>query len=151
MPGLFIIKALLAAFSFIFYIEWFKIMCTTYIATLGGIRWQPYIGDAIFYEDLNGFKPAPTSKVAIIFTIIHFASFIPIPVSIIALPLCYVLTIIGVALSVTGFGAIIGIPLLLLCALIALIPSIAIPVYLIITVVINPIFFKLKPINNNAE
>ena len=148
MPGLFIFKALLAIFSFVFYIQWFAIMCATYIATLGGIRWQPYILEATFDVDLNNFEPTSTVKGVKTFTIITFLSGL---LAIVTTPICGVLDTLGATLSATGIGAIIGIPLLILSLPISLIGMIAYVVYPFMTFIINPLIFRLKPVNNDAE
>ena len=43
IPFIFFLRVLLTYFSGFLYFTWFTIMCSTYIASIGGIRWQPYL------------------------------------------------------------------------------------------------------------
>ncbi len=43
MPYIFFNYIFLSFLSMMFFISWFSMQCTFYIATLGGIRWRPYI------------------------------------------------------------------------------------------------------------
>ncbi|MBR7117587.1 MAG: hypothetical protein IKC87_07775 [Clostridia bacterium] len=51
IPFIFFCHALLSIFSIIFFFIWFQLQCFAYIASLGGIRWQPYINRATYNED----------------------------------------------------------------------------------------------------
>lgn len=53
MPQIFFMRSILSAFSISFYILWFYMMCFAYIATFGGIRWQPFISYAQFDEGIE--------------------------------------------------------------------------------------------------
>lgn len=58
-PAIFAIRCCLSLFSIGFYMMWFFSMCYAYIATLGGIRWQPFISSAKFNPSI---KSVPTTK-----------------------------------------------------------------------------------------
>ena len=58
-PVIFGIRCFLSLFSIGFYFMWFFTMCYAYIATLGGIRWQPFISNAKFGPSI---KSTPTTK-----------------------------------------------------------------------------------------
>ena len=62
MPFIFLNKIVLSLFSIAFYLVWFFSTCYAYIATLGGIRWQPFISDADYESDIN--IKATTNKIA---------------------------------------------------------------------------------------
>lgn len=61
IPYIFFIRCLLSLFSVVFYLFWFLTMCFAYIATLGGIRWQPFIANAK-YDNIT--VKATTNKTA---------------------------------------------------------------------------------------
>ena len=42
-PFIFLLRIVLSMMSFAFFFLWFYLMCTTYIVTLGGVKWQPFI------------------------------------------------------------------------------------------------------------
>ena len=48
IPTIFFLRVLLTVFSGILYFTWFTIMFFSYFASLGGIRWQPYLNTASF-------------------------------------------------------------------------------------------------------
>ena len=50
MPFIFFLRCILSFFSGAFFILWFISQCFGYIASLGGIRWQPFINSAV-YDD----------------------------------------------------------------------------------------------------
>ncbi len=50
LPTIFSQQILLAFASFAFYFQWFVLMFSAYIMTLGAVRWQPVIGEATFEE-----------------------------------------------------------------------------------------------------
>lgn len=60
LPTIFVLKCFLSIFSVIFYFGWFFTMCSGYIASLGGIKWQPFISNAKF--DKNE-KLTPTTNI----------------------------------------------------------------------------------------
>ena len=51
MPFIFCQQILLAFNSFSFFFQWFGLMLSAYIMTLGKIRWQPVITEAKFDEE----------------------------------------------------------------------------------------------------
>ena len=48
MPTIFAQQVLLAFNAFSFFFQWFGLMISAYIMTLGGVRWQPVISEAKF-------------------------------------------------------------------------------------------------------
>lgn len=62
IPTIFSLRVLLSFFSFIFYLYWFFMMIVTYIATLGGIKWNPFIQNV--GNDSNTSYQATTSRKA---------------------------------------------------------------------------------------
>ena len=48
LPFIFSQQILLAFNSFAFFFQWFGLMLSAYIMTLGAVRWQPVISDAEF-------------------------------------------------------------------------------------------------------
>ena len=59
LPIIFLMRVCLSGFSVAFYILWFFTMCDAYIASLAGIRWQPFISSAVFDD---GIKLTPTTN-----------------------------------------------------------------------------------------
>ena len=51
MPTVFSQQVLLAFNSFAFFFQWFGLMLSAYIMTLGEVRWQPVISEAKFDEE----------------------------------------------------------------------------------------------------
>ena len=57
MPMLFIFQIILCFFSLTFYFLWFFINLATYIVTLCGTKWQPFINESTFEDvELRRFK-----------------------------------------------------------------------------------------------
>ena len=50
MPTIFMQQVILAFNSFSFFFQWFGLMLSAYIKTLGEVRWQPVISEAKFDE-----------------------------------------------------------------------------------------------------
>lgn len=48
MPYIFFNRVIMSLLSIVFFILWFAIQALSYVATLGGIRWQPYISEVKF-------------------------------------------------------------------------------------------------------
>ena len=48
IPTIFAQQVLLAFCAFSFFFQWFSLMVSAYIMTLGAVRWQPVISDAKF-------------------------------------------------------------------------------------------------------
>ena len=61
MPFIFFLRCLLSGFSLFFYILWFTMQCFGYVASLGGTRWQPFIGSVDYSDDIK--VKATTNKV----------------------------------------------------------------------------------------
>lgn len=76
LPFLFIYHIYIALFSFYFYLSWFLIMVFTYLATLGGIRWQPFIMDAKFDGERDQYIYMPYEDVAGLLIFVNFAAII---------------------------------------------------------------------------
>ena len=90
MPFLFVYQVYLSLASFVFYVLWFTIMAVTYVISLGGIKWRPYITEAEFNENevrVSKNDPAELKKMATIEFIFAIAG-ITIPL----LPLLYVIS-----------------------------------------------------------
>ena len=51
MPTIFAQQVLLALTAFAFFFQWFGLMLSAYIMTLGAVRWQPVISEATFDEE----------------------------------------------------------------------------------------------------
>ena len=51
MPTIFAYRVVLAFNSFAFFFQWFGLMVTAYILTLGNIKWQPVVTEATFDEE----------------------------------------------------------------------------------------------------
>ena len=64
LPFLFVYNICLAMQSFYFYLSWFCIMCLTYLWTLGGIKWQPFIMDVTFESEPDEYVYKPSLKTA---------------------------------------------------------------------------------------
>ena len=45
-PFIFFLRVVLSMMSFVFFFLWFCLMCCTYLVTLGGVEWQPFINVA---------------------------------------------------------------------------------------------------------
>jgi len=48
IPTIFAQQVLLALTAFAFFFQWFSLMLSAYIMTLGAVRWQPIISEATF-------------------------------------------------------------------------------------------------------
>ena len=59
LPFIFAYNIFMSLASLYFYILWFLIMVFTYLLTLGGIRWQPFIMDAKFDEETPEYNYKP--------------------------------------------------------------------------------------------
>lgn len=70
MPFIFFVRILLSIFSIIFYISWFFLQVFTYITSLGGIVWTPYIQDVCRERPARAWRPATNYTAATIFIIL---------------------------------------------------------------------------------
>lgn len=68
MPWIFFCMALLSSFAMIFYFLWFSLQVSAFIATLGGISWQPFITYASY--SANKKWRVTTNSIASIITVI---------------------------------------------------------------------------------
>ena len=73
MPFIFFLRCILSVFSVFFYFLWFISMCLGYIASLGGLRWQPFITTASFKNEKC--KVTTSVSVANIVVLIGFVLF----------------------------------------------------------------------------
>ena len=48
MPMIFYMQFVIAMLSYVFFIQWFGLMLSAYILTLGAVRWQPFVNEATF-------------------------------------------------------------------------------------------------------
>ena len=51
IPFIFLLRVFVTIFSGILYLIWFEIMATSFLATLGGIRWQPYLNTVNYDQE----------------------------------------------------------------------------------------------------
>ena len=144
MPFIFLYNIVLAMFSFYFYILWFLIMVVTYVVTMGGIKWQPFITEAEFdgnynYEVKPGdarakkltFIPVVCLIVVIVLAIVSFVLSIASPI---------LATVVGgnAALAITTIIAVVN-------AIISVASALASVVLDIVTYLIIPIMFGVAP------
>ena len=72
LPFIFFCRVILSIISFFFYFLWFELMVFTYLATLGGVRWQPFINTATFDKEYS-WKLAPGETGRRVYTIASFS------------------------------------------------------------------------------
>ncbi len=72
MPFIFFCRVIMSFFGIIFYVLWFMIMCSVYLSTLGGIRWQPSLNLAV-YDSSAEYELYPGEIGSILYTIFSFA------------------------------------------------------------------------------
>ena len=65
-PTIFFLHLLISFASLMFYFLWFAVMFFTYLATLGGVRWQPFLFDAK-YGEVKAYEVKPCINAATIF------------------------------------------------------------------------------------
>lgn len=73
IPFIFFNRVLMSLMSFSFYFQWFLLQVIIYLATLGGIKWQPSINEASFKKRSYEFKPGEVGTM--VFTILAFGAF----------------------------------------------------------------------------
>ena len=74
-PFIFFCRAILSFVSFYFYFLWFEIMAVTYLSTLGGIKWQPFINTATFDKKYN-WELKPNANGTKIYGVVSFIMFV---------------------------------------------------------------------------
>ena len=52
IPTIFMLKVFLSFFAVVFFMLWFEIMIFTYLTSLGGIRFQPFVAEATYDDDI---------------------------------------------------------------------------------------------------
>lgn len=73
-PIVFVMYITISFLSLVFYFLWFGLMLDLYLLTLGGIKWQPYISDAKYEEEVE-YEYTPGQKGQRIFAITLAACF----------------------------------------------------------------------------
>ena len=51
IPFIFLLRVFVTIFSGFLYFTWFEIMATAFLASLGGIRWQPYLNTVNYDQE----------------------------------------------------------------------------------------------------
>ncbi|MBO5286259.1 MAG: hypothetical protein J6B16_05115 [Clostridia bacterium] len=95
MPFIFSIHVLLSFFACIAFLIWFFMQCFTFIATLGGVRFQPYINNTDFSAEALNYKPTSNLTVSKILYIISFAILMLAIILLIIATEVYELTMVG--------------------------------------------------------
>ena len=72
-PTIFFMQVLLSLFAIAFFFIWFFLQCVLYIATLGGIRFQPYINHASFGKVTDGFTASSNPVALLVVSVIAFS------------------------------------------------------------------------------
>lgn len=67
MPFVFGLQLLLSFSALAFFFEWFLLMVQGYVLTLGGIKWQPFITEASFEDDVVEYEYKPDMKIVPIY------------------------------------------------------------------------------------
>ena len=131
-PIIFDLYILLSLATVAFYFQWFQVMVCMYFATLGGVKWQPFITDATFEE--RSWVLKPSDKAANLWGIICLLG--PVAVGVATAILAAIFAAIGSALSENG-------ELAVLAALPVVVGVLAIAAIVVFTAV-SPIFFFRK-------
>lgn len=63
-PLILLVRFALSVYSFGFFILWFAMQCVFYIATLGGIKWRPYITKVDFKDSIDDYTPTTNGDLA---------------------------------------------------------------------------------------
>ena len=144
MPFIFLYNIVLAMFSFYFYILWFLIMVVTYVVTMGGIKWQPFITEAEFDGNYN-YEVKPSTSRAKKLTFIPVVCLIAvIALAIISFVLSivpYILSLVLEAETIIAITAIIAV----VNAIISVVSALASAVHNIVAYLIIPIMFGVAP------
>ena len=131
-PVIFELYILLSLTTVYFYFQWFVIMVYMYFATLGGVKWQPFITEATFEERAWVLKPS--DKAANRWSIICLLA--PIGLG--------VLFGIGFGISAVGAGIEdIGVIITILGGLVMVVAGIGLAVYSVF-LLLSPIFYFRK-------
>lgn len=131
-PIIFDLYILLSLATITFYFQWFNVMVCMYFATLGGVKWQPFITDATFEERAWVLKPS--DKAANRWSIICLLA--PIGLA--------VLFGIGFGIMAVGSGVEdIGVIIVILGGLIMAVAGIGIAAYSLF-VALSPVFYFRK-------
>ena len=75
-PAIFFFRVLISLMSFNFFFQWFLLMCFTYLATLGGVEWQPYINVAPEKEGAKTVLKASAGEKFATVALVFFALFV---------------------------------------------------------------------------
>lgn len=118
-PIILIGKVFLSLAGFFFYFTWFFMMVFTYLLTLGGVRWQPYLNTATYDDTEYKWSLRPGKIPAMVYSIVSVSL------------LFFVLLFFLIALIEPDVTIVYVVFLVL---------------YLIPTAIVNPIMFKKKNI-----
>ena len=153
MPFIFLCNIVLALFSFYFYILWFLIMAVTYVITLGGIRWQPFVTEAEYDGEFN-YGTAPDKKKANIITLIPFLCVALVVIivicAIILSALVPVVTNIGNELNFNLRSPYLTI-MTIINVIFGIVSAILGIIFFAVIFVVIPVMFKLVPAEEKAE
>ena len=131
-PIIFDLYILLSLATVAFYFQWFQVMVCMYFATLGGVKWQPFITDATFEERAWVLKPS--DKAANRWSIICLLA--PIGLG--------VLFGIGFGISAVGAGIEdIGVIITILGGLVMVVAGIGLAAYSVF-LLLSPVFYFRK-------
>ncbi|MBO5736333.1 MAG: hypothetical protein J6S04_00855, partial [Clostridia bacterium] len=75
-PAIFFFRVIISLMSFSFFFQWFLLMCFTYLATLGGVEWQPYINVAPEKEGVKTVLKSSAGEKFATVALVFFALFI---------------------------------------------------------------------------
>ena len=124
-PTIFAIRVLLSFASFFYYILWFFLMACTFILTLAGVRWQPYLTLAKFDKKYK-WELNPYETITQMFTVIALCVFI----------VCVIIFLIAQADSSIIHPTV---------------SKVAWGLYLAVVCIANPIIFKKKEAEEETE
>ena len=67
-PFIFVLYVFQAMAAVMFYFAWFGLMVNVYLVTLGGVKWQPFLMDVKFDDEVSEYDLEPGDKGVTIFT-----------------------------------------------------------------------------------
>ena len=74
-PTIFLMHCILSSFACAYFIVWFLLQCFVYIATLGGIRFQPYINTASYEKGESDYQMTGSTPALIAVSCVAFGLF----------------------------------------------------------------------------
>ena len=129
LPAVFGFQLLISFSSLAFFFQWFFLMVQGYLLTLGGIKWQPFITEAKFEDDMVQYECKPNNEVAAIYAYITAG----------VLALYVLITLIVQMITV---NADMTYEMYKFCNTLLDVTSLLSNVYLILVAIVNPILFK---------